>query len=344
MHLVKFRNVNISGDDGVIITRKSSDCAMYVPGGDITNLAHNIRLEEVWTTETPPPEYFPFKHLSKKDDARPATVRIQTLSDAASVIGFAPTDFYHSLIELGSRLLLLSDFLQNRTDVAILVPSNKPIPTILKLLKIKNSIYVYPRSQSTATRFIVDTLHVAHWDSCDLTVDGCLSTPPAEVLQKLQASLLDAQHSLHSPKERMAPSRDRILYLRRTQKLGTRYMVNEEEVLKRFPGAEQFDPSTVNLGETMRTMQTAKMVIGVHGGALANILFCQPNTTIVEFGWPAAPHLGHFRHISRALSLDWHTIPVEDTPQGSAAKNISVNLEKLDEFLAVDRFGEKDEL
>eukprot|EP00397_Hematodinium_sp_SG-2012_P036132 GEMP01038968.1.p1 GENE.GEMP01038968.1~~GEMP01038968.1.p1 ORF type:complete len:459 (+),score=68.00 GEMP01038968.1:307-1683(+) len=316
-YIAEFNDVNIYGDDSVMIP--NSACEMYVPGGEFTNLADNIALNEVWTTVTPTPEYNILKHVDKKRDQRPTSVRLQKVPEAASVIGFASTDFYHTLIEVGSRLLLLSEFLRNET-IPIIVPKSKTVPALIKLLNIKNPVIVAPRALTTAPRFQVGTLWYAHWRSCNIETDGCHCTPPAHILRKLQAALVP---------NIAIPSPHRILYLPRDRRLAMRYLENEEEVLQEFSGAEKFNPGVVSLEEAIKTFQSASTVIGVHGGALSNILFCQAGTKIVELGWPQVPMLGHFRHLSKALNLDHHTVPLKLDQRGIAAAEVSANMTKF---------------
>lgn len=73
--------------------------------------------------------------------------------------------------------------------------------------------------------------------------------------------------------------------------------INDIELLKEFLENKYGDKFKALIFETMefrdqiKYFKNAKIVIGVHGGGLANILFCKPNTALIEisgggdFGW-----------------------------------------------------------
>ena len=45
----------------------------------------------------------------------------------------------------------------------------------------------------------------------------------------------------------------------------------------------------------------------VHGGSLANIVFCQPETLVFEIGFQT-PQTNHYAHISNELNLEYHRV------------------------------------
>ena len=49
-------------------------------------------------------------------------------------------------------------------------------------------------------------------------------------------------------------------------------------------------------------------VVGVHGGALSNILFCQPGTTVIELTIDS-PFARHYAHAAAALQMPFVGVP-----------------------------------
>ena len=118
----------------------------------------------------------------------------------------------------------------------------------------------------------------------------------------------------------IAPPKDpgaqqRLLYSRRDTK-DIRRLVNQEKVIgalgKKF---EVIEPGSMDLDGQMRLFAEARCVVGVCGSNLANIVFCQPGTLVVEIA--AGLHQPHFERIAEAAGLRF--IRVEATPVDSVS-------------------------
>ena len=59
--------------------------------------------------------------------------------------------------------------------------------------------------------------------------------------------------------------------------------------------------------EIFSSVFAVKVVIGPHGAGLANMIFCGPNTSIVEFHFVKNPPM-MFWHTAQALSMVWNVI------------------------------------
>lgn len=80
---------------------------------------------------------------------------------------------------------------------------------------------------------------------------------------------------------------DRVVYLRRT---GKRSVANEARLLGEIHAALAGSGCTLTVFEAsgdldrdMAEIQRAKVIVGPHGGAFANLVFAQPGTRVVEF-------------------------------------------------------------
>ena len=88
-------------------------------------------------------------------------------------------------------------------------------------------------------------------------------------------------------------------------------------VLRRFEAAAQ------PLRDSIRLFARARGVVGVHGGALANVVFCQSGSTVVELGF-RTPQTWHYAHVASALGLDYHLFPLEVDERGAGGNLVRV--------------------
>jgi hypothetical protein len=70
----------------------------------------------------------------------------------------------------------------------------------------------------------------------------------------------------------------------------------------------EFDGDGSSAAATAALFGGAAAVVGVHGGALANVLFCARGARVVELG-SASPYARHYVHAAEALGLEHVTIP-----------------------------------
>merc|ERR1712086_974009 len=74
---------------------------------------------------------------------------------------------------------------------------------------------------------------------------------------------------------------------------------------------------------TVAAFAKARAVVGVHGGALANILFCPSDAVVFEIGF-STPFAGHYRHLAAALGLKMVLLPLAANDRGIGANDISL--------------------
>jgi hypothetical protein len=103
-----------------------------------------------------------------------------------------------------------------------------------------------------------------------------------------------------------ARGKDRIYVSRGTATRG-RGITNEEqvkEVLAKF-GFREFVPDQCSVAEQVEVFASAGCVVGAHGAGLTNLVFCRPETRVIEF---FAPHYVHpvYWMISGQCRLDYY--------------------------------------
>jgi hypothetical protein len=104
-------------------------------------------------------------------------------------------------------------------------------------------------------------------------------------------------------------ARARVVVLSRNEAgWKTRTASNEPQLLQAlrtaFPSAEvtALRPAEVAMADARRALAEATVVVGVHGGAMANAVFCAPGAALVEVAL-AEPMYRHYMHLAAALGL-----------------------------------------
>ena len=116
----------------------------------------------------------------------------------------------------------------------------------------------------------------------------------------------------------ISTKRDTIIYVqrlnRRTLKQDTvldkflQHLAIENNInYERFSDDISIDGNR-NLNDTVLLFQRSVLVIGAHGAGLSNILFAQPNTSIIEIQCPPPWTASTFRHVSYKLGMRFHSV------------------------------------
>ncbi|CAE7585016.1 unnamed protein product [Symbiodinium natans] len=85
---------------------------------------------------------------------------------------------------------------------------------------------------------------------------------------------------------------------------------------------EVFDGSAKPKG-TAQLFASARVVVGAHGGALANIIFCPEDAAIFELGFQS-PFAGHYRFLAKMFNLRMTLLPLVPDSRGIASQEIAL--------------------
>ena len=67
-----------------------------------------------------------------------------------------------------------------------------------------------------------------------------------------------------------------------------------------------------------------QVVLGVHGGALTNTLFCRPGALLIELGFDL-DMTRHYQHMAAALSLRYTQVLLQPDQRGVGAPVVSLS-------------------
>jgi capsular polysaccharide biosynthesis protein len=136
----------------------------------------------------------------------------------------------------------------------------------------------------------------------------------------------------------------RRLYVTRGNRKHTRSVENEVEVLEALApyGFERVDPGKMTVAEQARLFAEAEFIIGAHGAALTNLVFCPPGTAVIELFppdyvnvcyWALASAMGNLRY--RYLVGDG--LPKRTRPMLGVASDVTADPKQIVQL--VDRLG-----
>ncbi len=120
------------------------------------------------------------------------------------------------------------------------------------------------------------------------------------------------------------------LYISR-EKCHYRKLRNEAEIWPELEkqGFEKVFLEDLTLEQQIRKLQSADVVLGVHGAGFANVLFCRPGTRIIEIQDPEDPN-PHFYALAALLGLDYCLLIGDvDAAAESHFRDISVSQSAL---------------
>lgn len=97
--------------------------------------------------------------------------------------------------------------------------------------------------------------------------------------------------------------------------------------------------------DAIKLFHSASVVVGVHGASLANIVFCQKGTTVVEMGFNI-PQAGHYLHIANSLELNYVGIRLQKNSRSFGATEVSVGEGGVDEVAnaVIEGLKQEDEI
>lgn len=229
----------------------------------------------------------------------------ETWPEAAFAIPFAATNYYHFITDVLPRVVVLSKY-----RVPILVPE---LPakhmSFLRLAAPNTSIREMPRlSAVQGPRLRVHKLLTLSFARVLASRPTHALTPPP-LLQAARSAVLD-----RLPLPEMSPV---VVYASRKDAT-LRQFANESLLLQLLPGAVQFEGTQSDMPSTVALFRSASVVVGVHGAALANSLWCQPTALLIELGFDN-PAARHYEHLAAAIDINYIRVLLSPDERAFAA-------------------------
>ena len=254
--------------------------------------------------------------------------RLPAIEDVAGSVALLTTrgvdNYYHFLFDVLPRLRLLRDA-GVEVDRYLVNRSTRFQRELLARLGVAEERTI--TSESTphvrADRLVVPSVP-----------DGHLQTPPW-IATWLRGELLPGD---------VGPQRRR-LYLTRGQARHTRRVENEDEMLAALEpyGFERFDAGSLSVDEQIRAFAEAELVVGAHGAAFTNLVFCSPGTGVVELFAPDYANPCYWRLTSTVPGIRYRYLigdgrPIAGRRSLGVASDVVVGtaplVELVDELLA----------
>jgi tetratricopeptide (TPR) repeat protein len=133
-----------------------------------------------------------------------------------------------------------------------------------------------------------------------------------------------------SEQESQSPN---VIYVSRTR-ASTRVIVQEREIVEAideaFGTCHVVHLEDLPFAEQVGIFRYAKVIVGAHGGGLANIVFCRPGTQVIEIRPRNSPAM--YAHISYLLALDYKAYIVPKPVHHM--KEFVVNVGEFRDFIA----------
>ncbi|TBR25247.1 MAG: glycosyltransferase family 61 protein, partial [Reyranella sp.] len=139
-------------------------------------------------------------------------------------------------------------------------------------------------------------------------------------LVREMASFLDTL--IIPPEHRVRDQSGELLYVSRNES-SMRRILNENDLLPglRDMGFRIVAPGKLSLNEQIEAFRNARVVLSPHGAGLTNILFCRPNTTLVEIFPEGGVHGSAFLRIASQLNFNYYYVVGQKVENKQSKKN-----------------------
>lgn len=239
----------------------------------------------------------------------------------------AKSNYYHWIVDLVPRLLILRNSIDDFDERTIIIhsPLNRYQASTFEFLKIKNRVIQLKT---------MDGARVSNLVCTDLVHDLRQNIKRFKV-QLLKDSIL--------PLVVETKNQRKIYVVRGNQK--NRRIIGEEKLVEALRGQniEIVDPSKITIKDQIQIFYESSLVISPHGAGLTNILFCRKSTKVIEIRSSIHPP-AFFENISIKNNLKFDNVVID--PEMVKIKKHLANKQNLelhdrDIKIILDRINEK---
>ena len=179
---------------------------------------------------------------------------------------------------------------------------------------------------------IIESLEIPHIQAKTLIVP---SLPQLRAYRDTAWASQALKRSFLNPEDLKTFNKVERIYINRLD-APHRRVVNEDKVIEFLEswGFTSIALESMSFSEQVLCMASAKVIVAVHGAGLSNLVFCNPETKIIEIFSPAHVQNTYWR-ISNACGLDHYHLMSDDTDpnvnlsERSVKRDVCVNLDDL---------------
>lgn len=226
-----------------------------------------------------------------------SNTQIVRLSKVLFLGGNGSFNFYHWLIEIAPKLLLIDQDLFDKYDIRYIVvnewvKSNNNAKTILdKLLEKIDLNRVKVKYFSNVDYFFVENLyHITTFNNTIYNYRGSVSHKEyhiSTIYNKNLLNLLSVRLCAKSKKLELNRNFSKIYLLRNEQSVSSynRRTYNEKDIFEYFKtqGFEGVYLDKLTIYEQIELFKNAKFIIGPSGAGWSNLIYCRPNTKAISW-------------------------------------------------------------
>jgi capsular polysaccharide biosynthesis protein len=214
--------------------------------------------------------------------------------NTAVIASIAGDVYYHWMIDILPRLILLKNSpLFDKIDYFVFNKVSQPFQTYTlnqigipqqKIIQTKNLFHYHYKTEN----LIFPSFTSAFNSSSTLTIESLKNT--------------------FCPKNKLQDDSNKLIFISR-RNINGRTLLQEKQIYEYLnqKGFTRFYAEDYSLPEQIKIFYNSKVIIGPHGSGFTNIVFCKPQTKIIDI---CAPEWINdcFMDISRLCKLNYHRI------------------------------------
>ncbi|EGD83513.1 hypothetical protein PTSG_12129 [Salpingoeca rosetta] len=331
-------NAALFGNDGLIAPSPThnTDCWLQLgSAGVYVNVLANVQVQPVWD-EYSSGQFFDFSRGRLPNHGMQQPQQVPLLTSAATVVSYAVRSYFHFLTEALGRLLVLIDLTPETTPLVLPQDDtgNKFITQYLDLLPSTVAARVFPydtKSGFNDIRLRIETLHIVDWQTTDDGSDVQTHALAPRWLLRRVRDTMTANDAVKAVLPSVHTHADRPLIIIASRKTERMRILDEEDALigaietavGNHARVVVFRGQEMPIANTIALFSQADVVVGVHGGALANVIFCPSGAALFEIGFNTT-HTQHYRHLALALDLSYSLSPLVPDERGVGRKRVAL--------------------
>jgi len=238
------------------------------------------------------------------------------IKTAINCLQYNSWGFYHWLIETMPRMVATM-----HNDIPLLLPDKGFVKDFIQTFFPHTKAIFIPAGISV----YIDTLYMVDWDSVNRyrSYGNYEFLVPRKILR----------HAVNEMNLAFPKTQNKVVWLSR-KNVKCRRCLNDDEIVIALRQVIPYNyqlvvltPEDYNVKKTVELFAEAAMVIGIHGGALSNMIYCKRGTFVIEIGMKETFYYSYFKDLADTMGLR-HIRIVHDEPN-MFNKDIAVDAQQV---------------